>query len=165
MSLATAHDRGWYAGLLPQIFCVAVILAGHEWRYAALAGGFAYAAAVFSFLGGVWRGQALASARSDARATTEPYIPRRSAESAGGSAVPAVELWLGTAGLGAALSGRADHALAVGEPRVGRRRTRFPAAALAPFDRARDADHRGRTARAAGAVTSVQGSRDVLRLQ
>ena len=27
MSLATAHDRSWYAGLLPQIFCVGVILA------------------------------------------------------------------------------------------------------------------------------------------
>ncbi|NBR31361.1 MAG: DUF3429 domain-containing protein, partial [Sphingomonadaceae bacterium] len=24
-----------YAGLLPQILCLAMILAGHEWRYAA----------------------------------------------------------------------------------------------------------------------------------
>jgi hypothetical protein len=62
MSLATAHDQGWFGGLLPQIFCVAVIFADHEWRYAALAGGFAYAAVVFSFLGSVWWGQALASA-------------------------------------------------------------------------------------------------------
>jgi hypothetical protein len=59
-----------YAGLLPQIFCVAVVLAGHEWRYAALAGGYAYAAAIFSFLGGVWWGQALASGR----ATTGAYL-------------------------------------------------------------------------------------------
>jgi len=54
MSLATAHDQGWFGGLLPQIFCVAVMFAGHEWRYAALSGGFAYAAVAFSFLGSVW---------------------------------------------------------------------------------------------------------------
>ena len=63
-----------YAGLLPQIICIAMILAGHEWRYAALAGGFAYAAAIFSFLGGVWWGQALASARDGKPATTGAYI-------------------------------------------------------------------------------------------
>lgn len=59
-----------YAGLLPQILCVGLVLIGHEWRYAALAGGFAYAAAIFSFLGGVWWGQALASGR----ATTGAYV-------------------------------------------------------------------------------------------
>ena len=59
-----------YAGLLPQIICIAMILTEHEWRYAALAGGFAYAAAIFSFLGGVWWGQALASGR----ATTGAYV-------------------------------------------------------------------------------------------
>jgi hypothetical protein len=59
-----------YAGLLPQILCLALILAGHEWRYSALAGGFAYAAAIFSFLGGVWWGQAVQSGR----ATTGAYL-------------------------------------------------------------------------------------------
>ena len=59
-----------YAGLLPQILCVALILAGHEWRYSALAGGFAYGAAIFSFLGGVWWGQAVQSGR----ATTGAYL-------------------------------------------------------------------------------------------
>ena len=63
-----------YAGLLPQIFCLAMILAGHEWRYAALAGGFAYAAAIFSFLGGVWWGQAIAGGREDKTATTGAYL-------------------------------------------------------------------------------------------
>lgn len=58
-----------YAGLLPQLLCIALILAGHEWRYSALAGGFAYAAAIFSFLGGVWWGQAVQSGR----ATTGAY--------------------------------------------------------------------------------------------
>lgn len=47
-----------------------MLLTGHEWRYAALAGGFAYGAAIFSFLGGVWWGQALASGR----ATTGAYM-------------------------------------------------------------------------------------------
>lgn len=59
-----------YAGLLPQIACLAFALSGHEWRYVAIAGGFAYAAAIFSFLGGVWWGQAMASGRTD----TGPYF-------------------------------------------------------------------------------------------
>lgn len=69
-SLTTPARVLGYAGLLPQIICIAMILTGHEWRYAALAGGFAYAAAIFSFLGGVWWGQALASGR----ATTGAYV-------------------------------------------------------------------------------------------
>ena len=64
-----------YAGLLPQIICIAMILTGHEWRYAALAGGFAYAAAIFSFLGGVWWGQALASGRATAGAYILAVMP------------------------------------------------------------------------------------------
>jgi len=70
ISLSPAARVLGYAGLLPQILCVAMIVAGHEWRFAALAGGFAYAAAIFSFLGGVWWGQALSSAR----ATTGSYV-------------------------------------------------------------------------------------------
>jgi hypothetical protein len=62
-----------YAGLLPQMLCVGLLLIGHEWRYAALAGGFAYAAAIFSFLGGVWWGQVLASARDGRPASTGAY--------------------------------------------------------------------------------------------
>lgn len=69
-SLSGAARALGYAGLLPQIICIALILIGHEWRYTALAGGFAYAAAIFSFLGGVWWGQALASGR----ATTGAYV-------------------------------------------------------------------------------------------
>jgi hypothetical protein len=59
-----------YAGLLPQIICVTLVMSGHDWRYSALAGGFAYAAAIFSFLGGVWWGQAVQSGR----ATTGAYL-------------------------------------------------------------------------------------------
>lgn len=70
ISLSPAARVLGYAGLLPQILCVAMIVTGHEWRFAALAGGFAYAAAIFSFLGGVWWGQALSSAR----ATTGAYV-------------------------------------------------------------------------------------------
>lgn len=65
----TARALG-YAGLLPQIICLGLIMGGHEWRYSALAGGFAYAAAIFSFLGGVWWGQAVQSGR----ATTGAYL-------------------------------------------------------------------------------------------
>ena len=70
VALSPAARALGYAGLLPQVFCVAMVLSGHEWRYSALAGGFAYAAAIFSFLGGVWWGQALASRR----ATTGAYL-------------------------------------------------------------------------------------------
>lgn len=69
-SLSPAARLLGYAGLLPQLLCIALILVGHEWRYSALAGGYAYAAAIFSFLGGVWWGQALASSR----ATTGAYV-------------------------------------------------------------------------------------------
>lgn len=73
-SLTPAARLLGYAGLLPQMFCIALILLGHEWRYSALAGGFAYAAAIFSFLGGVWWGQAVASARTGRPATTGAYV-------------------------------------------------------------------------------------------
>jgi hypothetical protein len=69
-SLSSAARALGYAGLLPQILCLGLVLIGHEWRYSALAGGFAYAAAIFSFLGGVWWGQAVQSGR----ATTGAYV-------------------------------------------------------------------------------------------
>ena len=52
-----------YAGLLPQAIALALSLTGDEWGFVALAGGFAYGALIFSFLGGVWWGQALAAGR------------------------------------------------------------------------------------------------------
>lgn len=64
-----------YAGLLPQVICIAMVVTGHEWRYSALAGGFVYAAAIFSFLGGVWWGQALASGRASAGAYVLAVMP------------------------------------------------------------------------------------------
>jgi hypothetical protein len=51
-----------------------MVVTGHEWRFSALAGGYAYAAAIFSFLGGVWWGQAIASARTGKPATTGAYL-------------------------------------------------------------------------------------------
>lgn len=73
-SLSPAARALGYAGLLPQIICIALILMGHEWRYSALAGGFAYAAAIFSFLGGVWWGQALQGAGAGRPATSGAYL-------------------------------------------------------------------------------------------
>lgn len=50
------------AGLLPQIAVVAVQLSGDpDWLFSAQALGFAYAALIFSFLGGLWWGLAAAS--------------------------------------------------------------------------------------------------------
>ena len=49
-----------YAGLLPQALALILLLRGEELGWIALAGGFAYAALIFSFLGGVWWGQAIA---------------------------------------------------------------------------------------------------------
>lgn len=73
-SLTPAARALGYAGLLPQIICIALIMLGHEWRYSALAGGYAYAAAIFSFLGGVWWGQAVQGARVGQPASTGAYL-------------------------------------------------------------------------------------------
>lgn len=73
-SLSKAARALGYAGLLPQILCVGLLAIGHEWRYVALAGGFAYAAGIFSFLGGVWWGQAVQSARAGEPAKTGAYL-------------------------------------------------------------------------------------------
>ncbi len=74
-SLSKAARALGYAGLLPQILCVGLLAIGHEWRYAALAGGFAYSAAIFSFLGGVWWGQAIANSRAGAGAYLLAVMP------------------------------------------------------------------------------------------
>lgn len=74
-SLSPAARALGYAGLLPQIICVAMVVTGHEWRYSALAGGFAYAAAIFSFLGGVWWGQAVQSGRATTGAYAVAVMP------------------------------------------------------------------------------------------
>lgn len=50
-----------YSGLLPQVLALYLFWSGGEWGWIALAGGFAYAALIFSFLGGVWWGQALSN--------------------------------------------------------------------------------------------------------
>lgn len=73
-TLAPAARALGYAGLLPQIICLALVLTGHEWRYSALAGGFAYAAAIFSFLGGVWWGQIVQGAKAGRPASTGAYV-------------------------------------------------------------------------------------------
>lgn len=65
-SLTPASRWLGYAGLLPQIICLGLTASGHEYAYTALAGGFAYAAAIFSFLGGVWWGQAIQSGKGGA---------------------------------------------------------------------------------------------------
>ena len=58
------------AGLLPQLTCVAVLYAGPaEWREAALAIAFAYAALILSFLGGMWWGIAAAAPAAQRRRT------------------------------------------------------------------------------------------------
>ncbi|MEL7196933.1 MAG: DUF3429 domain-containing protein [Pseudomonadota bacterium] len=64
-----------YAGLLPQSLCLGLALSGHEYAYSAIAGGFAYAAAIFSFLGGVWWGQAIQSGRATAGAYVIAVLP------------------------------------------------------------------------------------------
>lgn len=74
-ALSPAARALGHAGLVPQLICLGMVGLGHEWRYAALAGGFAYAAAIFSFLGGVWWGQALASPRASTRAYAVAVLP------------------------------------------------------------------------------------------
>ena len=59
-SLTPAARGLGYAGLLPQILCIALALSGSQYQYNALYMGFVYPAVIFSFLGGVWWGQAIA---------------------------------------------------------------------------------------------------------
>lgn len=47
------------AGLLPQLAALLIVLALPDWRWVALAAGWAYAALIFSFLGGMWWALAL----------------------------------------------------------------------------------------------------------
>jgi len=58
-SLTPAARWLGYAGLLPQIACIALVLMESRYQYSALFIGFVYPAMIFSFLGGVWWGQAI----------------------------------------------------------------------------------------------------------
>ena len=51
-----------YAGLLPQLLAVVMLADDSSFRWIAMAGGYGYAAFIFSFLGGVWWGLALNAA-------------------------------------------------------------------------------------------------------
>jgi Protein of unknown function (DUF3429) len=52
--------RFGFAGLLPQAIALFLVMTDAEQRWSALAVGYAYAALIFSFLGGIWWGQAIA---------------------------------------------------------------------------------------------------------
>ena len=52
------------AGLLPQAIALFLVMTDSEQRWSALAVGYGYAALIFSFLGGIWWGQALSTARA-----------------------------------------------------------------------------------------------------
>ncbi len=58
-ALPKLATRVGLAGLLPQIIAVLIVIGGGEQRWSALAVGYGYAALIFSFLGGIWWGQAL----------------------------------------------------------------------------------------------------------
>ena len=58
-SLPRVALRFGFAGLLPQAIALFLVATDAEQRWSALAVGYAYAALIFSFLGGVWWGQAL----------------------------------------------------------------------------------------------------------
>jgi hypothetical protein len=64
-----------FAGLLPQLIALVLFLRGGEWGWVALAASFAYASVIFSFLGGVWWGQALSMARAPRWAFGVAVVP------------------------------------------------------------------------------------------
>lgn len=64
-----------YAGLIPQLLALLLSWDGGEKGYVAIAGGFAYAALIFSFLGGVWWGQAIANHKTGAGVYIVSVLP------------------------------------------------------------------------------------------
>ena len=64
ISLTPAARWLGYAGLLPQIICIALVAIGSPYQFNAIYLGFVYPAVIFSFLGGVWWGQAIAQSGS-----------------------------------------------------------------------------------------------------
>ncbi len=57
--LSNAARIAGYAGLLPQVIALVLVLSGDEYKWFGVAGGFQYAALIFSFLGGIWWGLAI----------------------------------------------------------------------------------------------------------
>jgi len=53
-----------YAGLLPQLFALLMQFDDGSLRWIAMAGGYGYAALIFSFLGGVWWGLGITNPRA-----------------------------------------------------------------------------------------------------
>ncbi|WP_394728384.1 DUF3429 domain-containing protein [Altererythrobacter sp. GH1-8] len=74
-SLTAAPLALGYAGLLPQLIALGLVVMGGEWGYVAMAGGFAYGALIFSFLGGVWWGQAIADGQGGAKFFVAAVLP------------------------------------------------------------------------------------------
>ncbi len=64
-----------YAGLFPQVICIALVLAGGRWQWVALPAAWAYAALIFSFLGGIWWGLAIANPTLDRRIYIAAVLP------------------------------------------------------------------------------------------
>jgi cbb3-type cytochrome oxidase subunit 3 len=62
-----AHIAG-YAGLLPQLVALAMVLSGDDLRWIGLASAYGYAAFIFSFLGGIWWGFGVVARRDNANA-------------------------------------------------------------------------------------------------
>lgn len=72
----TAPQLLGYAGLLPQLLALAVLVAGpFEWHFTAIAMAYAYAALIFSFLGGLWWGAAARDVRSPAWVYVAGVVP------------------------------------------------------------------------------------------
>lgn len=74
-SLGRAARLLGYSGLIPQLIAVGLAWFDGEWRYVAIAAGFAYAALIFSFLGGVWWGQTVTSGRGGVGAFLAAVLP------------------------------------------------------------------------------------------
>ncbi len=74
-NIGVSVRRLGYAGLLPQLAALALVMSGSEWQWIALASAYAYAALIFSFLGGVWWGQAIALGQPEPRALVVAVCP------------------------------------------------------------------------------------------
>ena len=90
VEVSKAAELLGYSGLLPQLIAVLAVLYDGEYAEFAVAFGLIYASLIFSFLGGVWWGQAISAKEVSARIYVTAVMPSLLAF---GGVIAAIIIW------------------------------------------------------------------------